>query len=35
MARLAQTDGLTEIQREILSTVKSFVDKEKPTFTGR
>jgi alkylation response protein AidB-like acyl-CoA dehydrogenase len=28
MARLAQTDGLTEIQREILSTVKSFVDKE-------
>ncbi len=28
MARLAQTDGLTEIQQEILSTVKSFVDKE-------
>jgi alkylation response protein AidB-like acyl-CoA dehydrogenase len=28
MARLAQTDGLTEIQIEILSTVKSFVDKE-------
>jgi septum formation topological specificity factor MinE len=28
MARLAQTDGLTEIQQEILSTVESFVDKE-------
>ena len=28
MARLAQTDGLTEIQREILATVKTFVDKE-------
>jgi alkylation response protein AidB-like acyl-CoA dehydrogenase len=28
MTRLAQTDGLTEIQIEILSTVKSFVDKE-------
>jgi alkylation response protein AidB-like acyl-CoA dehydrogenase len=28
MARLAQTDGLTEVQQEILSTVKSFVDKE-------
>src|SRR6476660_9946291 len=28
MARLAQTAGLTEIQQEILSTVKSFVDKE-------
>ncbi|MGH3781812.1 MAG: acyl-CoA dehydrogenase family protein [Pseudonocardiaceae bacterium] len=28
MARLAQTAGLTEIQREILDTVKSFVDKE-------
>jgi alkylation response protein AidB-like acyl-CoA dehydrogenase len=28
MARLAQTEGLTEIQQEILSTVKSFVDKE-------
>jgi alkylation response protein AidB-like acyl-CoA dehydrogenase len=28
MARLAQTDGLTEIQQEILSTVKYFVDKE-------
>ncbi|MGQ0716975.1 MAG: acyl-CoA dehydrogenase family protein [Pseudonocardiales bacterium] len=28
MARLAQTDGLTEIQQEILATVKSFVDKE-------
>ncbi len=28
MARLAQTDGLTDIQQEILSTVKSFVDKE-------
>ncbi|WP_333769440.1 acyl-CoA dehydrogenase family protein [Streptomyces sp. IBSBF 2435] len=26
--RLAQTDGLTDIQREILSTVRSFVDKE-------
>jgi alkylation response protein AidB-like acyl-CoA dehydrogenase len=28
MARLAQTAGLTEIQQEILSTVKQFVDKE-------
>ncbi|MGW5354810.1 acyl-CoA dehydrogenase family protein [Streptomyces sp. NPDC004031] len=26
--RLAHTDGLTEIQREILSTVRDFVDKE-------
>ena len=28
MARLAQTAGLTDIQEEILATVKSFVDKE-------
>ncbi|GAA5158863.1 acyl-CoA dehydrogenase family protein [Pseudonocardia eucalypti] len=28
MARLAQTAGLTDVQREILSTVKTFVDKE-------
>ncbi len=28
MARLAATEGLTEIQNEILSTVRSFVDKE-------
>ncbi len=28
MGRLAQTDGLTETQTEILSTVRSFVDKE-------
>jgi alkylation response protein AidB-like acyl-CoA dehydrogenase len=28
MARLAQTEGLSEIQREILATVKTFVDKE-------
>ncbi len=28
MARLAQTEGLTDVQQEILSTVKSFVDKE-------
>ena len=28
MARLAQTEGLTEIQQEMLATVKSFVDKE-------
>ncbi|MEO7194467.1 MAG: acyl-CoA dehydrogenase family protein [Pseudonocardiaceae bacterium] len=28
MARLAQTAGLTEVQREILATVKTFVDKE-------
>ena len=28
MARLAQTPGLSDIQREILSTVRSFVDKE-------
>jgi alkylation response protein AidB-like acyl-CoA dehydrogenase len=28
MARLGQTAGLTEIQQEILATVKTFVDKE-------
>lgn len=28
MGRLAQTDGLTDIQREILATVRGFVDKE-------
>ena len=28
MARLAQTAGLTDVQTEILSAVKSFVDKE-------
>src|ERR687897_3532229 len=28
MARLAQTADLTDIQREILSTVRSFVDRE-------
>src|SRR3954470_19150402 len=28
MGRLAQTDGLTDVQQEILSTVPSFVDKE-------
>ncbi len=28
MARLAQTEGLTEIQRDILATVRDFVDKE-------
>jgi butyryl-CoA dehydrogenase len=28
MARLAQTDGLTDIQQEILKTVRDFVDKE-------
>jgi alkylation response protein AidB-like acyl-CoA dehydrogenase len=28
MGRLANTEGLTEIQTEILSTVRSFVDKE-------
>src|SRR6195952_3691552 len=28
MARLAQTADLTDIQREILSTVRDFVDKE-------
>jgi alkylation response protein AidB-like acyl-CoA dehydrogenase len=28
MGRLATTDGLTEIQTEILSTVRTFVDKE-------
>ncbi|UZJ23950.1 acyl-CoA dehydrogenase family protein [Rhodococcus antarcticus] len=28
MARLAQTADLTEVQREILSTVRAFVDKE-------
>src|ERR687896_430390 len=28
MAKLAQTAGLTEVQQEILSTVRAFVDKE-------
>src|SRR5215216_5673204 len=28
MAKLARTTGLTDVQREILSTVRSFVDKE-------
>jgi hypothetical protein len=28
MGRLAQTDGLTDIQCDILSTVRDFVDKE-------
>ena len=28
MGRLAQTDGLTEIQQEILATVRDFIDKE-------
>ncbi|MEV5561052.1 acyl-CoA dehydrogenase family protein [Nonomuraea wenchangensis] len=28
MGRLAQTDGLSDVQREILSTVRAFVDKE-------
>jgi alkylation response protein AidB-like acyl-CoA dehydrogenase len=28
MGRLAATEGLTEVQQEILSTVRSFVDKE-------
>src|SRR3954471_4633688 len=28
MARLAQTDGHTDVQREILSAVRTFVDKE-------
>jgi acetylornithine deacetylase len=28
MGRLAQTDGLTDVQQEILATVRDFVDKE-------
>ena len=28
MGRLAQTEGLTDIQQEILATVRTFVDKE-------
>src|SRR6195952_3463583 len=28
MARLAQTEGLTDIQRDLLSTVRDFVDRE-------
>lgn len=28
MARLARTAGLTDVQQEILSTVRDFVDKE-------
>jgi len=35
MGRLAQTEGLTEIQREIVATVRGFVDKEiLPVATG-
>ena len=28
MTRLAQTAGLTEVQREIIATVRQFVDRE-------
>lgn len=28
MSRLAQTPGLTDVQQEILATVREFVDKE-------
>src|SRR4051794_39590657 len=28
MGRLAQTEGLTDVQQEILATVREFVDKE-------
>ena len=28
MGRLAQTEGLTEIQQDILATVRDFVDRE-------
>src|SRR4249919_3873403 len=28
MGRLAQTEGLTEVQQEIVATVRDFVDKE-------
>ncbi|MEU5643372.1 acyl-CoA dehydrogenase family protein [Streptomyces milbemycinicus] len=28
MSRLAQTDGLTDVQQEILATIRDFVDKE-------
>src|SRR5437763_16183597 len=28
MGRLAQTDGLTDIQQDILATVRTFVEKE-------
>ncbi len=28
MVRLAQTEGLTEFQQEILATVRDFIDKE-------
>ena len=28
MARLAQTAGLTDVQQEIINTVRDFVDKE-------
>ena len=28
MTRLAQTAGLTEVQREIVATVRQFVDRE-------
>jgi hypothetical protein len=28
MERLAQTEGLTDIQHDILATVRDFVDKE-------
>jgi alkylation response protein AidB-like acyl-CoA dehydrogenase len=35
MARLAQTPGLTDVQREILATVRAFVDKEIIPHAGR
>ena len=28
MGRLAQTEGLTDVQQEIVKTVRGFVDKE-------
>ena len=30
MERLAQTEGLTDIQRDILATVRDFTDKDTP-----
>jgi alkylation response protein AidB-like acyl-CoA dehydrogenase len=35
MARLAQTPGLTDVQREILATVRTFVDNEIIPHAGR
>ncbi len=34
MGRIAQTDGLTDVQAEILAAVRTFVDKEIIPYAG-